>query len=51
MVEIADVTTLDQFLSEVADHNGKVFRGQSTDYPKITPSLFRLPECLISRRC
>lgn len=46
MVEITSVTTLDQFLNEVADHKGKVFRGQSTDYPAVTPSFFRLREPL-----
>ena len=46
MVESTHVTTLDQFLTEVADHKGKVFRGQSTDYPTVTPSLFRRREPL-----
>jgi hypothetical protein len=46
MVESAEARTLDEFLSEVADHKSKVFRGQSTDYPTITPSLFRLREPL-----
>ncbi len=46
MVETADARTFDEFLGQVANHQGSVFRGQSKEYPAITPSLFRLPEPL-----
>src|SRR3989442_95680 len=46
MVETADARTFDEFLAQVAGHQGAVFRGQSREYPAITPSLFRLSEPL-----
>jgi hypothetical protein len=41
MIDVTEVHSFPEFRKAVAQHTGVVFRGQTTDYSEITPSLFR----------